>query len=252
MNKLAGIALWLSLVLGLSACGLFSKIITPGDVIRNERQLRKALETNALEYRWFKSRASLSIRTPDQKIRGGANLLMRKDSLLWARVSKFIEVARVQVLPEEITLLNRIEQTYQTMNLQLALEQLDLGDEALSGMQKLMLAEYPFALQNGQEVRFYTDSILIEQQYQTGSYKVVLHPSTLKMQQITAHSTNGNVLRVKYSDFVNLEKAIIPQHIDVVVEGQNDLELTIDLQNSSFEAFEQVAFEIPSNYTKVE
>ena len=110
MNKLWIIAL----TLFLFACGSNKGVVTSSLEHRSSKSIIKKVNQNYLDYNWFSAKISGKIEIDGEDTPVSANLIIRKDSLIWLSVSAIlgIEVARIQITPDSLKLMNRINKTY--------------------------------------------------------------------------------------------------------------------------------------------
>ena len=113
MNKLWIIAL----TLFLFACGSNKDVVTSSSLENHSSKLIvKKVNQNHLDYNWFTAKLSGNIEKNGADTPVSANLRIRKDSVIWLSVSALlgIEVARIQITPDSLKLMNRINKTYWT------------------------------------------------------------------------------------------------------------------------------------------
>jgi len=110
MNKLWIIAL----IVFLFACGSNKDVVTSSLEYRSSKSIVKKVNQNHLDYNWFTAKLSGKIEIGGADTPISANLRIRKDSVIWFSVSALlgIEVARVQITPDSLKLINRINKTY--------------------------------------------------------------------------------------------------------------------------------------------
>ena len=110
MNKLWIIAL----TLFLFACGSNKDVVTSSLEYRSSKSIVKKVNENHLDYNWFSAKLSGKIEIDGEDTPVSANLRIRKDSVIWLSVSALlgIEVARIQITPDSLKLMNRINKTY--------------------------------------------------------------------------------------------------------------------------------------------
>ena len=71
------------------------------------------LVENQVKAEWMYAKAKLRYDDKYQGFGASATIQMRKDSLLWMNIKKFgLEVARVQITPDSIYILDRINNEY--------------------------------------------------------------------------------------------------------------------------------------------
>ena len=110
MNKLWIIAL----TLFLFACGSNKNVVTSSLENRSLKSIVKKVNQNHLDYNWFTAKLNGKIKTNGADTPVTANLRIRKDSVIWLSVSALlgVEVARIQITPDSLKLMNRINKTY--------------------------------------------------------------------------------------------------------------------------------------------
>ena len=112
MNKLWIIAL----TLFLFACGSNKDVVTSSLENRSSKSIVKKVNQNHLDYNWFTTKLNGKIKKNGADTPVSANLRIRKDSVIWLSVSALlgIEVARIQITPDSLKLMSRINKTYWT------------------------------------------------------------------------------------------------------------------------------------------
>ena len=110
MNKLWIIAL----IMFLFACGSNKDFVNYSLEYRSTKSIVKKVNQNYLDYNWFTAKLSGKIKIDGVDTPVSANLRIRKDSVVWLSVSALlgIEVARIQITPDSLKLMNRIDKTY--------------------------------------------------------------------------------------------------------------------------------------------
>ena len=110
MNKLWIIAL----TLFLFACGSNKDVVTSTLENRSSKSIIKKVNQNHLDYSWFTAKLNGKIEKNESNTTVSINLRIRKDSVIWLSVSALlgIEVARIQITPDSLKLMNRINKTY--------------------------------------------------------------------------------------------------------------------------------------------
>lgn len=110
MNKLWTFAL----TVFLFACGSNKDAVTTSLEYRSSKSIVKKVNQNHLDYNWFSAKLSGKIEIDGEDTPVSANLRIKKDSVIWLSVSALlgIEVARIQITPDSLKLMNRINKTY--------------------------------------------------------------------------------------------------------------------------------------------
>lgn len=101
--------------------------------------LLKKMSQNQVDADWFSGKAKVAFAGDGQRLKASANILMRKDSVVWLNVKKLnIEVARVQITPDSIYLLNRLTREYAVYDLSYLQKQFNLP-LGFADLQELLL-----------------------------------------------------------------------------------------------------------------
>lgn len=96
------------------ACGSNKEVVTKSLEKRSAKNILKKVEQNQLDYDWFTAKLNGKVEMNGADTPIAANLRIRKDSVIWISVSALlgIEVARIQITPDSLKLMNRINKTY--------------------------------------------------------------------------------------------------------------------------------------------
>lgn len=81
--------------------------------IKQEKELRQALELHNQEFEWFSAKGKLRFRDVDQSVGASINVRMKKDSIIWMQIKKIVEIARVKMTPDSMYIIYRWEGVYE-------------------------------------------------------------------------------------------------------------------------------------------
>ena len=106
----------IALALFLFACGSSKDVVTSFLENRSSKLIIKKVNQNHLDYNWFTAKLNGKIEVDGTDTPVSVNLRIRKDSVIWLSVSALlgIEVARIQITPDSLKLINRINKTFWT------------------------------------------------------------------------------------------------------------------------------------------
>jgi len=76
----------------------------------------KLMNSNEFDAEWFSAKFKGTYHRPDDNQMFNGQIRIRKDSLIWVSITAVmgIEVFRVQIMPDSLTFINRLEKTYIT------------------------------------------------------------------------------------------------------------------------------------------
>ena len=80
---------------------------------KSSKVLMKRMIQNQVETNWLAAKAKITVRAGNEVTRFTSHLRWRKDSVLWMVFKKAsIEAARVQMTPDSLFIINRLEKEY--------------------------------------------------------------------------------------------------------------------------------------------
>ncbi|MCB0736850.1 MAG: DUF4292 domain-containing protein [Bacteroidetes bacterium] len=250
-NKLQGSILML-LVFTLSSCGLFRNSSSLPDTFKNIRQLKRGLNELQLNYNWFSAKVKMKLNTGGNNLKTSGELKMKKDSLVWGKATKFIELARFQMQQDEFSVINRLESKYAKLNPKDFLGDVPLDFSAVTTVQKLLLGEFPFVLNDNDQVEFINQVISITRTHKTGKLTALLDASTLKMKEVVVYDGQEQKLALGYNQYQEVESSLVPAILNVHLFAGGSQEVGLELLNIRLSNQEKVEFSIPDDYEQMQ
>ncbi len=102
-------------------------------------QLMEALLAGHIKADWLDAKAKITFNDGNQQLSVNASIKMRKDSLIWASIKKLgFEIARVQVTPDSVYIIDRINNEYAVRDLKYLEKQVS-APASLATLQALLL-----------------------------------------------------------------------------------------------------------------
>ncbi len=102
-------------------------------------QLMEALLAGQFKANWLEAKAKITFDDGNQQLSVNASIKMRKDSLLWASIKKLgFEIARVQVTPDSVYIIDRINNEYAVRDIKYLEKQVS-APASLNTLQALLL-----------------------------------------------------------------------------------------------------------------
>ncbi|MFY0675538.1 MAG: DUF4292 domain-containing protein [Bacteroidia bacterium] len=234
----------------LQGCGLFNKTrnLTP-EKLKTLKQFEK-LYTENLEkeqYEWLSATGRVKIKSKSQNVSLSAQFKSKKDSLVWARLSKLLEVARAQANVNHFQLINRLDRSYFDYSFSELSAIID-PEQGIAAFQSLLMGNIPFNLSGANFVpgtEFHTlklegDSIVQE---------AIVDNQHLKLNLYHIKSVDGKTEAVaSFSDYMLTDYGWVPKNIIVKIKGADLEAVEIDFSKIEFKKSDKVEFEIPSGY----
>lgn len=220
------------------------------------RELVDHLVKNQVKAEWMYARAKVRYDDKYQGFGASATIQLRKDSVLWMNIKKFgLEVARVQITPDSIYILDRINNEYYIEGLEYleksynmpasfaTLQALILGNPVFFNTGELTAARKdPFVHLNGKGERF-------ESNYVLDATRLLLRSMSFgelqtdrkldyELEDYRPASDNQNFSYIRKLD------------LDSQETGRSSVE--IKLNKVEFDVPKSIRFEIPERYTRAD
>lgn len=241
------------LLLSSSGCALFRKA---SKADREERAWRATLaktETNRLAFNTLSlsGKARISGETGDMgNLSISYRIDLRRDSVMTIRLSKFIEVARIQLDHDSIRVINRLEQSYSVCGYELAEDYTGLKAN-FEVMQGLFLGEF-----NPIPDNLTAEKVKGVPQTFTGSeagtlFRYLIDPLVLRLVGIeTSNAIRQQASTIQYTDFEAYGKTQMPQTVDIEVTAPSQLEISLSHRKVRIDEALNLSFEVPGNFER--
>ena len=214
-----------------------------------------------IDFRYLTAKSKLSFKSKDQDI-NNANVTTRvqKDSLIWMSVSVVggIEVARIQITRDSVTILDKIHREYSRYDFQTLSRRFNFAMN-FDLLQALIVGNLPLPRRPAQKIKNERDYLLLRQ----SDGKVLVdnyigeEDRKLKKLMVTEQPTK-NTLRLDYEDFTALNSFVFPYTSLVTLNYQSGTdgqfyETLLQIRHSKVELVDKAPgfpFSIPSKYDR--
>ncbi len=214
-----------------------------------------------IDFKYLAAKSKLSFKSKDQDI-NNANVTTRvqKDSLIWMSVSVVggIEVARIQITRDSVTILDKIHREYSRYDFQTLSQRFNFAMN-YDLLQALIVGNLPLPRRPAQKIKNERDYLLLRQ----SDGKVLVdnyigeEDRKLKKLMLTEQPTK-NTLRLDYKDFTALNSFVFPYTSLVTLNYQSGVdgqfyETLLQIRHSKVELVDKAPgfpFSIPSKYDR--
>lgn len=259
---LSGLSTLLLLILLTAACNTSKKVAGKKLKKRKPSFLLEELNQNRKTAEWLSTKALIQYKDDNQRIKITSNIRIRKDSVIWLNVKKLgIEAARIQITPDSIIILDRLNKTYLAKDFDYvgqqfsfpqaiadkldfrALQDLFLGNPILIPVQKFesSISDGYYQLE-GQYEHIDAQYLIEGQDYELASSYFVDHE-------------DGKSIYFQFSDYRaidNQREFSYFRNIDLTSPQTGLVEMALQLSKVEFDVPKTIRFEIPSRYTEME
>ncbi len=228
---------------------------------RSSDWLLKKLSANKKQVDWFYSKALISYKDDYQGIKINSSIYIRKDSVICMNVRKFgIEAARIQMTPDSIFILDRLNKQYiatdfdyiskqfqlpsalsETLNFE-AMQNIFIGNPVLIPVKKMKATT-----ETDNRYKLYGEYDKVE-----GNY--YLDGNDYELMQMVFQDTHlPKMLSINYSNYQEIEKKgnfSYFRTIDVSSTETGKVRMTIDLEKIELDIPKSIKFAIPPTYKK--
>jgi len=241
----------LAAALLLSSCKLFRKSQDIGfENLNRKSQFIRVYEESLKKgkYDWVVTSARIRFKSSDQNVSLSASIKSRKDSLVWLRMTKLLEVMRGQLSDQNFQMINRIDRTVHDYSYD------DIGafidpEQGLAGLQSLLAGDVPFEPADADFEK--TEDGYLLSVTDSIEQKAYLSAENLKMSRYEIYSQKDQTSAVAlFSDYVKTDHGYYPRKIDVEIKGFDLEEISLEITKIEFRKHEQVDFIIPEGYKK--
>lgn len=244
--------LFLLSLLILSSCGLFKKAaVEDYPNLKNKNRFTAAYSRwlDDQEYEWFVASGRMKVKSEKQNLSLSLSLKSRRDSLVWLRLSKLLELARAQLDKGNFDLINRIDRSHTSFSYDEIATYVD-PDQGMAAVQSLLMGNVPFDFREAEFDIDETSYILTIQD--SIAQTAYLDKYTLKLLRYEIESVKEQTRAVvTFADYEQLDGGLlVPKRINVEIVGADLESITLEFSKLGFSKKEQVEFEIPDGYKK--
>jgi hypothetical protein len=253
MNKYLLLLLCLPLV--MSSCGSRKKATTAVPAasanISDVAQLGHALDSMRPDFRWMRMNGSATYQDPGtESPQVNIAIKMRKDSLVWSRVSfSIIEVAKLLANKDSLTLLNRQQKSYQVMPVSGLEELTGISGLDIHALQSVLLGRPPFGLKKG-AVLEKKDGIY-SVSYENDAYKERMELNAgLTLDSYYYEKSAGSNVKITYTDYRKEGDMLLPHNLAIEIMTPDKININLSITEYTLLPTDEAPFIIPPNYTR--
>jgi len=264
--------LFLILVVLLSACSTHRKAIKTPLKQLGVSYLIDKLDSNQLKYNNISSKFSASYTLGSKTTSFKGTIRIKKDSMIWLSIAPAlgIELFRVQLTPDSVKFLNRLESSYFAGSFNY-LNQLVNANINYQILQSVLLGNDfsthdPSLYKAGLDNKQYKLSSIEKYRNNRGiidslGFNLVQHiwlnPETFKISKHLIkekkQKDKQKKIEVLYDDFKEINEQIYPRSIlfTIVSKAAKDIELSVNYTKTNLDQAIRFPFRIPSKYTPI-
>ena len=218
--------------------------------------LVKKLEQNRINADWFSGKSKVAFRGKGQNIKANANILMRRDSVVWINVKKLgFEAVRVQITPDSVYFLNRLTRQYAVWDLGYLERQFNLPLD-FNDLQELILGNAVMIESDGLEAKTKGPQYKLSGSQAGANTTYYLAGLTYLLNQIIvddpAEQWKVQIDQEEYG--LEKEYAKFSYFRNFVIDSQETGPISLNIKFSKIELNvpKKIKFEIPSRYSRIE
>ncbi len=228
----------------LYSCGVNKNINSDFSLLpKNATELINRVNNQNTHNDWLSLKGKVHVEQKDKNITFNLNIINRNDSIIWISASGpfSIELIRIQLTIDSISVLNRINKTYFIKPISYLKEFLsfelsfyDLQD-IFSANQKIPKKKYHLkAYESGFYLIEDNLSYYISSEYRIKNTKLI---------------GNSNSIEFIFEDYHKTDS--FPRKISIIVEGEENLQAAINYSDIKFSKSRKIFFEIPESYLEI-
>lgn len=247
--------------LGAQSCSTLQK---PLKEMGTETLLLNA-EKNQLKYEYFITDFTFTL-SGDNHAEFTGQLRMKKDEIVWLRVASLgVEVARIQITPDSVYIVNRIDKEITVrstasllVDYQLnGLQPFEVLQKVLTGGMVLLYAPEMYKSSvDGRAYRIQTIRHLkpserhgFEEVEMSTAQSIWIEPRNYKVTHLDMKGLEEkDKLRMKYSVFEDVDRQKIPTHVEINYNSESKTEITINYSNPEVDLELGFPFKLPKKY----
>lgn len=224
--------------------------------------LLEQLRENRKSAEWLSAKAAIAYRDDNQRIKITSYVRMRKDSLIWMNVKKLgVEAARVQITPDSIYVLDRLNKEYLVKPFDFVSEQFQMPQAVRENMnfqalQNLFLGNPVFIPVETFESSIELDHYQLDGTYDNieCNYQLRGEDYELKALQFVDNRDKKEV-EFSFDDYQTLDngqKYSYFRNIKLMSEQTGNVDMSIQLSKLELDVPKTIRFEVPSRYTRID
>jgi hypothetical protein len=245
------------LILVFASCKT-KKYALDADVIAKEISAKKVIRrhiSSSFNKKTLEAKFKVNFRNTKFKQSISVQLKIKKDEVIWLKGTKFINVFKAKITPQNIRFYSPLEKTYFEGDFSM-LEKL-LGTEInFEQLQNLFLGQAILDIkQKNQQVEIVNNSYVLSPEIQAKLFDAffAVNPIHFKLDyQSIGNSIKSKQLDIKYPSYKLIEDEIFPQEIKIkAVQDKNFTTIDFFLNTVEFNNELNTSFTIPKGYKRI-
>ncbi len=218
--------------------------------------LVKKLEQNRIEAEWFSGKSKVAFKGAGQNLKASANIMMRRDSVVWMNVKKLgIEAARVQITPDSVYFINRLTREYAIWDLGYLERQFNLP-LGFKDLQELILGNAVMVSSDDLEAKVQSPQHQLSGQQAGVNTEYYLDGLSYLLQQIiVSDPREGWEVKIDQEAYaLEKEYADFPYFRNFAIDSKDTGPISLNLKFSKIELNvpKNIQFAIPSRYSRID
>lgn len=219
----------------------------------NELMAEDALKKSQSEWTYYTSKADASVDGAGISQTADATIKMQKDSIIWISVGLFgFEGARIFMLPDSITILNKLNKSYSRMGWD------EIGnyvgtDLNLRKTQNLLVANLLLPSDSNYKLNRDSSLYFIERIMESSLYKIRLDSiSHHILYSFFRGEKTGKHLTIWYNDYEKVGVGRFPKIINMSAkDGLKKFDAHLKISNINTDAFGTLPTTVPSSFKRL-
>ncbi|HXS37819.1 MAG TPA: DUF4292 domain-containing protein [Flavipsychrobacter sp.] len=207
-----------------------------------------------INYTTFSGKAKMNFEGPDMKQEFTANIRIRKDSIIWVAITALgglVQVARVGITPDSITIINYLQKEVTKMPLTQAAKLLPTPVD-FSSLQNFIVGNTLIAPGNVTDATDSGGTWSLQEEDSNYIQQVTYNKSdtTMSLSQLKAKTNSGPQAMIQYGNYeiIGGQKLSASRTVNIQNAGLQYY-LDMNFANADFDQQLDYPFSIPKNYT---
>ena len=266
MQKLVLFILLLSIF--FASCSRKKEVET-GEFVKQTEvdSVYKLMSDNKFEADWFNGKFKGTYHRPDDNQMFNGQIRIRKDSLIWISITAVmgIEVFRIEIKPDSLTFINRLEKTYITSSTDYLRKRIgvDVDFEMLESV--ILGNDFPyyqtdvFKLSNRGEnyllstisrrkIKKHSEDVIANSRILMQNILIDKFTYKINKQTVKVVGDDKTKLRIYYSDFEMVQNQLFPHKMIIKYKEDNKTYIEFDFSNIEIDTKLRFPFKISKKY----
>ncbi len=225
-----------------------------GTAIYNKQEILKGISNHNIDYDWFSAVGKVRLKSPDQNVSVKIYLRIKRDSAIWMVVKKLgIEVARVLITPEEVSIVYRLEKVYEQEKLSTVLDEYN-SSIGFTQLQDYLIGNLPTLDPTNFEYRNSENQIVCQTQIEGMLSFLRLNQLNLNIEDVELYNQKNESVKIRYTDYQTINAMAVPfgRKFDLSSMELGELSAHFNLSEIEIDVPKSLKFSIPPHYDKLQ